>query len=49
MDQQHLKIKSFCGASENAVKIQTYTAAITYKAVAIIKSKLKNQSNLTGH
>lgn len=39
--KQHLKIKSFWGASENAVKIQIYTAVITYTAVAIIKSKLK--------
>lgn len=39
--KQHLKIKSFWGASENAVKIQIFTAIITYTAVAIIKSKLK--------
>jgi IS4 transposase len=39
--KQHLKIKSFWGASENAVKIQIYTAIITYTAVSIIKSKLK--------
>jgi hypothetical protein len=39
--KQHLKIKSFWGASENAVKIQIYSAIITYTTVAIIKSKLK--------
>ena len=39
--KQHLKIKSFWVASENAVKIQIYTAIITYTAVAIIKLKLK--------
>ena len=39
--KQHLKIKSFCGASENAVKTQIYIAIITYTVVAIIKAKLK--------
>jgi hypothetical protein len=39
--KQHLKIKSFWGTSPNAVKIQVYTAMITYTLVAIIKSKLK--------
>jgi hypothetical protein len=38
--KQHLKIKSFWGTSENAVKIQIYIAIITYTLVAIIKSKL---------
>jgi hypothetical protein len=39
--KQHLKIKSFWGTSVNAVKIQVYTAIITYTMVAIIKAKLK--------
>ena len=39
--KQHLKIKSFWGASENAVKIQVYTAIITYTTVAIVKATLK--------
>lgn len=39
--KQHLKIKSFWGASENAVKNQIYIAIITYTVVAIIKAKLK--------
>ena len=39
--KQHLKIKSFWGASENAVKTQIYIAIITYTVVAIIKAKLK--------
>ena len=39
--KQHLKIKSFWGTSPNAVKIQIYSAFITYCLVAIIKSKLK--------
>lgn len=39
--KQHLKIKSFWGTSENAVKTQVYIAIITYTLVAVIKSKLK--------
>ena len=38
--KQHLKIKSFWGTSQNAVKTQVYIAIITYTLVAIIKSKL---------
>jgi hypothetical protein len=36
-----LKIKSFWGASENAVKTQIYIAIITYTVVAITKAKFK--------
>ena len=44
--KQHLKIKSFWGASPNAVKTQVYIAITTYTLVAIIKSKLNsNRSN----
>lgn len=39
--KQHLKVKSFWGHSENAVKIQIYTAIITYVTVAIMKQELK--------
>ena len=39
--KQNLKIKSFWGTTINAVKIQVYTAIITYTLVAIIKSRLK--------
>ncbi len=39
--KQHLKIKSFWGISENAVRTQIYIAIITYTLVAIIKAKLK--------
>ena len=39
--KQHLKIKSFWGTTENAVKIQVYTAVITYTLVAIIRQKIK--------
>jgi hypothetical protein len=43
--KQHLKIKSFWGTSENAVKIQLYIAIITYVLVVIVKSKLKLQQS----
>jgi Domain of unknown function (DUF4372)/Transposase DDE domain len=39
--KQHLKIKSFWGHSENAVKVQVYCALITFLIVAIIKHKMK--------
>lgn len=39
--KQHLKIKTFWGHSENAVRIQIYTAIISYLTVALIKEKLK--------
>jgi len=38
--KQHLKIKAFWGTSENAVRIQIYTAIITYCLVAIVGSTL---------
>ena len=39
--KQHLKVKSFWGYSENAVRIQIYTAMIAYVTVAIMKEKLR--------
>lgn len=39
--KQHLKIKSFWGASENAVRIQIYSAITTYCLVSIVKNELK--------
>lgn len=39
--KQHLKVKSFWGRSENAVRIQIYCAVITYCLVAVMKEKLK--------
>ena len=39
--KQHLKIKAFWGTSENAVRIQVYSAIIAYCIVAIIGTKLK--------
>lgn len=38
--KQHLKVKTFWGYSENAVRIQVYIAIITYTLVATIKAKL---------
>lgn len=39
--KQHLKIKTFWGNSENAVRIQIYSAIITYCLVAIVGHELK--------
>ena len=39
--KQHLKIKSFWGTSENAVRIQIYSAIISYCLVAIVGAELK--------
>ena len=39
--KQHLKVKSFWGRSENAVRIQIYCAVITYCLVMIMRQKLK--------
>jgi hypothetical protein len=41
--KQHLKIKSFWGYSENAVKVQVYCAIITFVTVALIKQKFKTE------
>ena len=38
--KQHLRIKSFFGTSENAVKVQIWTAVSTYLLVAIMKKEL---------
>jgi len=39
--KQHLKIKAFWGTSENAVRIQVYSAIIAYCLVAIVGAKLR--------
>jgi len=39
--KQHLKIKSFWGTTENAVRIQIFSALIAYCLVAIVGSELK--------
>ena len=38
--KQHLRIKSFCGTTENAVKSQIWIAISVYVLVAIIKKRL---------
>ncbi len=44
--KMHLRIKSFFGTSENAVKVQIWTAVSTYLLVAIIKKELKLEQSL---
>ena len=44
--KQHLKIQSFWGFSENAVKIQVWVAISVYVLVAITKKKLKLKHTL---
>ena len=44
--KQHLKIKSFWGRSENAVKTQIWIAISTYVLVAIMKKRLKTDLTL---
>lgn len=44
--KQHLRIKSFYGTSENAVKTQIWIAISTYVLVAIMKKRLKIHSSL---
>ena len=44
--KQHLRIKAFFGASENAVKTQIWTAISVYVLVAIIKKRLKLPTEL---
>ena len=39
--KQHLKVKTFWGHSENAVRLQIYAAISTYCAVAILEHNLK--------
>jgi IS4 transposase len=44
--KQHLRIKSFFGTSENAVKTQIWTAVTAYLLVAIIKKRLNLEMSL---
>jgi len=44
--KQHLRIKSFFGTSENAVKTQIWIAVAVYVQVAIIKKRLNLQASL---
>ena len=38
--KQHLKVKKFCGETENAVRIQIYTAITAYCMMAIVQKKM---------
>ena len=42
----HLRIRAFVGTSENAVRIQIWTALSTYLLVAILKKTLKLEPSL---
>ena len=44
--KQHLRIKSFFGASQNAVKTQVWIAVSVYVLVAIIKKRLDIKASL---
>jgi len=44
--KQHLRIKSFYGTSNNAVKTQIWIAISVYVLVAIVKKQLKSNLNL---
>ena len=44
--KQHLRIKSFFGTSENAVKTQVWIAVSAYVLVAIVKKRLKLTASL---
>jgi len=44
--KQHLRIKSFFGTSENAVKTQVWIAISVYVLVAIIKKRFKLEASL---
>ena len=44
--KQHLRIKKFYGTSENAVKVQIWTAISVYVLVAIIKKRLNLDASL---
>jgi hypothetical protein len=39
--KQHLRIKTFWGYSENAVRIQVYSAIIAYLTIALLKERMK--------
>ena len=44
--KQHLRIKSFFGTSENAVKTQIWIAVSVYVLVAIVKKRLRLEASL---
>ena len=46
LTKQHLRIKSFFGTSENAVKSQIWIAVTVYVLVAVIKKRLDISADL---
>lgn len=44
--KQHLRIKSFYGTSENAVKTQIWTAVCVYVLVAIVRKRMKLEASM---
>ena len=44
--KQHLRIKSFFGTSENAVKSQIWIAVTVYVLVAVVKKRLSISADL---
>lgn len=44
--KQHLKVKKFWGVSENAVRIQIYTAVTAYCMMAIVQKKMDVQRSI---
>ena len=44
--KQHLRIKKFCGTSENAVKTQVWIAVSVYVLVAIVRKRLGLEASL---
>ena len=44
--KQHLKIKKFWGTSENAVRIQIYSAIIAYCMMAIVQKKMNIERSI---
>jgi IS4 transposase len=44
--KQHLRIKAFCGTSENAVKTQIWIAVSVYVLVAIVRKRLGIEAGL---
>lgn len=44
--KQHLRIKSFWGTTENAVKIQIYSAVIAYCLVVLAAHELKSEKSI---
>ena len=44
--KQHLKIKKFWGETENAVRIQIYTAITTYCMIAIVQKKMSVERSI---